>query len=83
MAAKGIINARCFLPRYAPPNKAIAAMGVKLGQCGINLKKAPAMITEIIKNIPEFDFILLMFLFLVPANKDRNDLPSYILRLRF
>src|SRR5210317_1033000 len=40
-AANGIIKARCFFFKVAPPNRARAAIGVKLGQWGINLIMAP------------------------------------------
>lgn len=61
IAAKGIRNARCFLPMYAPPNKAMAAIGVKFGQWGIKRKKAPAMITDVTKI--KFACIFLLFMF--------------------
>jgi hypothetical protein len=52
MAATGIIR-KYFLLRYTAENRAIAAMGVKLAGCGINLENAANKInsTAIIKFI--------------------------------
>ena len=51
-ANKGIIKANSFLFKYAPPNRAIAEIGVKLGRCGISLNIAPKKIKVEIKMSP-------------------------------
>lgn len=63
IAASGIMKASAFFPIYAPPNKAIAAIGVKLGQCGINLINAPATIIE--ARTANLEFIVVLFIFLI------------------
>jgi intracellular sulfur oxidation DsrE/DsrF family protein len=54
MAAKGIMTAYHFLGKYAAPNKAIAAMGVKFQICGTTLLSAAN--TMITKARPIFQF---------------------------
>jgi hypothetical protein len=55
------MNAKCLRPRCAPANKAIAATGVKFGQCGISLMKAPNRIAPVITDNLVFNFKFFIF----------------------
>jgi hypothetical protein len=59
IAAIGTRNAAHFLLKYAPPNKAIAAIGAKFGGCGSNLTNAAAKIINV--SIQNLGVILLIY----------------------
>ena len=46
-AINGMIKPKKRLATSAPPISAMVAIGVKLGQCGINLNNAATVIAEI------------------------------------
>lgn len=60
MAANGIRNAAFLSGKKAPPNKAIAATGVKLGKCGKKRENAATSMAVDVKinlGLKKFDFI--------------------------
>ena len=64
-ASKGMIIASRLFVRYAPPNKAIAATGVKFGMCGNSLLIATTNIAVRIKikrGVKTFVFIVILYL---------------------
>jgi hypothetical protein len=58
MASKGIPKANFLFEKEAPPNSAIAPMGVKLNGWGSNRLNAAATIVIVIKKNRELKFIV-------------------------